>query len=115
LRAVCNRSKKRLTKAGKTLLVASSGYDPAREREQMEALISRGADGLLLIGSARPDSSIEYLRRRGVPYVGAWNLGGPDGYFVGFDNARRRLETDREGDCTGPPAHCHDWWHLDHE
>jgi LacI family transcriptional regulator len=76
-----------LTRAGKTLLVASSGYDPAREREQMEALIGRGADGLLLIGSARPDSSVEYLRRRGVPYVGAWNLGGPDGYFVGFDNA----------------------------
>lgn len=76
-----------LTKAGKTLLVASSGYDPAREREQMEALIGRGADGLLLIGSARPDSSIEYLNRRGVPYVGAWNLGGSDGYFVGFDNA----------------------------
>jgi LacI family transcriptional regulator len=49
-----------LTKAGKTLLVASSGYDPAREREQMEALIGRGADGLLLIGSAGriPASSI---------------------------------------------------------
>lgn len=76
-----------LTRAGKTLLVASSGYDPAREREQMEALISRGADGLLLIGSARPEASIEYLRRRGVPYIGAWNLGDSDGYFVGFDNA----------------------------
>ncbi|WP_394690946.1 LacI family DNA-binding transcriptional regulator [Hoeflea sp.] len=76
-----------LTRSGKTLLVASSGYDPAREREQMEALIGRGADGLLLIGSARPDSSIEYLRRRGVPYIGAWNLGGPDEHFVGFDNA----------------------------
>ena len=75
-----------LTLVGKTLLVASSGYDPAREREQMEVLAGRGADGLLLIGSARPDSSNEFLRRRGIPFVGAWNLGGEDGYFVGFDN-----------------------------
>jgi LacI family transcriptional regulator len=81
-----------LSKAGKTLLVASSGYDPAREREQMEVMISRGADGLLLIGSARPESSIEYLHRRGVPHLGAWNLGGPDGYFVGFDNRAAAIE-----------------------
>ncbi|MDP3527151.1 MAG: LacI family DNA-binding transcriptional regulator [Hoeflea sp.] len=75
-----------LSKFGKTLLVASSNYDPAREREQMEVLAGRGADGLLLIGSARPESSTEFLRRRGIPFVGAWNLGGEDGYFVGFDN-----------------------------
>lgn len=75
-----------LSRFGKTLLVASSGYDPAREREQMEVMASRGVDGLLLIGSARPESSIEFLRRRGIPHLGAWNLGGPDGYFVGFDN-----------------------------
>ena len=75
-----------LSQVGKTLLVASSGYDPAREREQMEALAGRGADGLLLIGSARPESSVEFLRRRGIPFVGAWNLGDGDGYFVGFDN-----------------------------
>ncbi|MEP3438048.1 MAG: LacI family DNA-binding transcriptional regulator [Hoeflea sp.] len=71
---------------GKTLLVASSGYDPARERQQMEALAGRGADGLLLIGSARPDSSTEFLLRRGIPFVGAWNIGGEEGYFVGFVN-----------------------------
>jgi len=71
---------------GKTLLVASSGYSPEREREQMEVMASRGVDGVLLIGSARPESSVEFLRRRGIPFLGAWNLGGGDGYFVGFDN-----------------------------
>ncbi|MGJ8569646.1 MAG: LacI family DNA-binding transcriptional regulator [Hoeflea sp.] len=75
-----------LSKFGKTLLVASSGYSPAREREQMEVMASRGVDGVLLIGSARPESSDEFLRRRGIPYLGAWNLGGEEGYFVGFDN-----------------------------
>ena len=48
-----------LSRFGKTLLVASSGYSPAREREQMEVMASRGVDGLLLIGSARPEASIE--------------------------------------------------------
>lgn len=75
-----------LSRDGKTLLVSSSNYDPAREREQIEALAARGADGLLLIGSARPESSLEFLRRRGIPFVGAWNLGEGDDYFVGFDN-----------------------------
>jgi len=75
-----------LSRFGKTLLVASSGYSPAREREQMEVMASRGVDGLLLIGSARPESSVEFLRRRGIPFLGAWNLGDEDGYFVGFDN-----------------------------
>lgn len=75
-----------LSLAGRTLLVASSGYDPAREREQMEVMAGRGADGLLLIGSARPAESVEFLRRRGIPFLSAWNLGGPEGYFVGFDN-----------------------------
>lgn len=75
-----------LSRFGKTLLVASSGYSPEREREQMEVMASRGVDGVLLIGSARPGSSTEFLRRRGIPFVGAWNLGGEDGYFVGFNN-----------------------------
>jgi len=75
-----------LSRFGKTLLVASSGYSPAREREQMEVMAGRGVDGMLLIGSARPDSSVDFLRRRGIPFLGAWNLGGEDGYFVGFDN-----------------------------
>ncbi|PHR23244.1 MAG: LacI family transcriptional regulator [Hoeflea sp.] len=75
-----------LSKFGKTLLVASSGYSPAREREQMEVMAGRGVDGMLLIGSARPDSSVDFLRRRGIPFLGAWNLGDAEGYFVGFDN-----------------------------
>lgn len=76
-----------LSDAGVTLLAASSGYDPAQEARQIRTLIGRGADGLLLIGSARPASTYEMLRRRGIPYVLAWNLGATDDHFVGFDNA----------------------------
>ncbi|MBV6633858.1 MAG: LacI family DNA-binding transcriptional regulator [Alphaproteobacteria bacterium] len=77
-----------LSDAGVTLLVASSGYDEEQEMAQIKALIARGADGLLLIGTARPQTTYDFLRQRGVPYVLAWNMGKTDEHFVGFDNAR---------------------------
>ncbi|MEM7462336.1 MAG: LacI family DNA-binding transcriptional regulator [Pseudomonadota bacterium] len=85
-----------LVEAGVTLLVASSNYDPEKELEQLQSLISRGADGLLLIGEARPKETYEFLKRRGIPYVIAWNhREDKDTHYVGFDNksaARRMAE-----------------------
>lgn len=75
-----------LSDAGVTLLVASSGYDPEREAQQVRALVGRGADGLLLIGSAHLPETYDYMRRRNIPYVLAWNLGSDTDHFVGFDN-----------------------------
>ena len=76
-----------LADAGVTLLVASSSYDDKREFEQIRALVSRGIDGLLLIGSARPEETYEFLNRRRMPYVLTWNYR-PDRNvcYVGFDN-----------------------------
>ena len=85
-----------LAEAGVTLLVASSGYDLKKEFEQIQALINRGADGLLLIGEARSNEARDYLERRGIPYVIAWNYRkDSDQSFVGFDNrqaARAMME-----------------------
>lgn len=85
-----------LSNSGVTLLVASSGYDPEQEARQVQALIGRGADGLLLIGAARPASTYDLLKRRGMPYVLAWNLGSGDDPFVGFDNAEAAARMTRE-------------------
>lgn len=77
-----------------TLLVATSGYRPDREAEQIRALLSRGVDGLLLIGIARPEDTYQMLRRRAVPFVLAWTLSQDHpGRCIGFDNrlAARRL------------------------
>ena len=76
-----------LSEAGVTLLVASSFYDPMCEAEQLRTLISRGADGLLLIGVARPEKTYSFLQSRNIPYVIAWNHHS-DGSccFSGFDN-----------------------------
>lgn len=78
-----------LAEAGVTLLVASSGYDPEREFEQIRTLVSQGADGLLLIGSARLEKTYNFLRTRRIPHVITWNVcGETDCFNVGFDNKK---------------------------
>lgn len=78
-----------LAEAGVTLLVASSCYDPERELEQIRALVGRGADGLLLIGAARPEESYNFLARRNIPHVIAWSYhANSTNYYAGFDNEK---------------------------
>jgi LacI family transcriptional regulator len=76
-----------LAEAGVTLLIASSGYDPEREADQIRALLGRGVDGMLLIGEARPEESYALLTRRRTPYVLVWTRRpGCAHPCVGFDN-----------------------------
>jgi LacI family transcriptional regulator len=83
------RFQETLSAQGLTLLLASSGYDAAREFEQVRALVSRGIDGLLLIGVERPAPCYAFLERRRIPYVLTWNYrAGGRACFVGFDNRR---------------------------
>ncbi len=81
-----------LSESGVTLIVASSGYDPRQEAEQVRSLVSHGADGIMLIGSARPQSTYDFLHSRRIPYVLTWNLGDTADHFVGFDNVRAAEE-----------------------
>ncbi len=78
-----------LADSGVTMLVASTGYDPEREYQQIRTLLSQGADGLLLIGSARPEKTYEFLERRKIPYVITWNYKFDSSCFnVGFNNRK---------------------------
>ena len=78
-----------ISRRGANLLVASSSYEKAREAEQIRSLISRGVDGLLLIGDARSPDVYDYLDKRLVPYVLAWNYRARAAHtYVGFDNAQ---------------------------
>lgn len=76
-----------LADAGKTLLVATSNYDPDREYAQIRALLGRGVDGLALIGEARDAQIYEMLERSQVPFVLMWAWR-PDSPWpcIGFDN-----------------------------
>ena len=53
----------RLSKAGYTLLLASSNYDADEELKQVRSLIERGLDGLMLIGEARPPGLYALLQQ----------------------------------------------------
>lgn len=72
---------------GYTLLVSSSAYKPDLEKEQIQSLVARGADGLLLIGHERDDSVYEYIERQKIPALVAWSYA-PEARLpsVGFDN-----------------------------
>ncbi|AZV78916.1 LacI family DNA-binding transcriptional regulator [Parasedimentitalea marina] len=73
--------------SGVTLLVASSSYRADLEEEQIRTLVSRGADGILLIGYHRDPKIYEFLQRQGVPIVVAWVFDPQaDVLTVGFDN-----------------------------
>jgi LacI family transcriptional regulator len=78
-----------LSQAGVTLLVGSSNYDPAQEFEQIRSLLSQGADGLLLIGGARPEKTRKFLTQHSVPHILAWCYSETvDVPSVGFDNQK---------------------------
>lgn len=72
---------------GYTLLISSSSYDPEVEAEQIRALVSRGADGILLIGYWRDETVYEYLRQRHIPVLLAWAFAANNALpAIGFDN-----------------------------
>ncbi|MBJ58048.1 MAG: LacI family transcriptional regulator, partial [Rickettsiales bacterium] len=76
-----------LSAAGYTLLVSSSSYQRDLEEEQIYALVSQGADALLLIGEGRDPDIYAYLKQRQIPYVIAWNYRKTTQHtFIGFDN-----------------------------
>ena len=72
---------------GYTLLIASSSYDPQIEEEQIRTLVSRGVDGLLLIGHDRRPEIIDFLEEKNIPALVAW-AHNPNARLpsVGFDN-----------------------------
>ena len=76
-----------LRASGFTLLVASSNYDRTTEEDQIRALIARGADALMLIGTDRSDAIYDLLDAQQLPVLTAWTSDTVRGHAaVGFDN-----------------------------
>ena len=76
-----------LGRHGKTLLIASSGYQPELEEAQIRALVARGADALLLIGYERDARLYEFLAQRDTPALVSWSYdAGHAVPSIGFDN-----------------------------
>ena len=76
-----------LSAAGYTLLLASHEYDAATELAVTRALIERGVDGLVLVGSDHSPELAGFLAQSGVPFELTWTLdAGGHHHCTGFSN-----------------------------
>jgi LacI family transcriptional regulator len=73
--------------AGYGLILASHNFDPDHERRQIENLLSRRIDALVLVGAERDAATYALLEDKAVPYVSTWIVD-PENRRpgVGFDN-----------------------------
>lgn len=81
-----------LNTSGFDLLVSSSSYDRDNEEKQIHSLVSRGAEGLFLIGTDRNSAVYDFLDERNIPYVISWSYDSSTkhrgaGHFIGFNNS----------------------------
>ncbi|MGB3386767.1 MAG: LacI family DNA-binding transcriptional regulator [Pseudaminobacter sp.] len=74
-----------LKHAGYTMLLTSSNYDEEAEFQEARTLLSRGVDGLMLVGGDHHPDLISLITHHQVPYIETWTLtaGRP---CVGLDN-----------------------------
>ncbi len=80
---------KTLASAGYTLLVACHEFDAGVEVRVTRALIERGVDGIVLLGTSHDPRLYAMLRTRHIPYLLAWSLDVSGKHpSVGFDNRR---------------------------
>jgi LacI family transcriptional regulator len=77
----------RLAAEGYQLLVASHDYSERAEAEAVRTLLSRGVDGLMLVGAERAPETHRLLQSAGVPVVLTW-CGRDDTPSVVIDNER---------------------------
>jgi len=79
-----------------TLLVSSSNYSQDQETRNVKSLVSRGIDGLMLIGTERSSEIYELLHKRKIPYVIAWSYRKDlEHNCVGFDNEKAAFDLAR--------------------
>lgn len=77
-----------LDPVGYTLLLANSGYKDTRELNQLQSLMTRGLDGVALIGEERPAAIYNLIARKQIPYVDTWVYRSDSPHpTLGFDNA----------------------------
>jgi LacI family transcriptional regulator len=74
-----------LWRLGYQVLVASHDYEPAREVDLLRAIVERGVDGIVLVGTDHADGVYDLQRQYGLPYVLSWAVDeARPGQCVGF-------------------------------
>jgi LacI family transcriptional regulator len=84
-----NAFERALQDANYTLLLAVSNYDLDAEALQVQRLLERGVEGLLLIGNDHAKAAYQLLRRADAVYVNTWTYDlGARRPNVGFSNRK---------------------------
>jgi LacI family transcriptional regulator len=87
---------KALDDAGYTLLLACYEFDSGVESRVTQALIERGVDGLVLLGTTHHESVFEMIEMHQIPYVLTWALDAARRHpCVGFDNRAAAVRVTR--------------------
>lgn len=87
--ACINALQRRLARAGHTLLIACSDYEQSEELHETRALVGRGVEGLMLVGTRHDQRLYELLDSRRIPFVNTWTYASDAPHpCIGFDNQR---------------------------
>src|SRR5262245_49219994 len=87
---------KTLDEAGYTLLLACHEFDAGAEARLTQALIERGVDGLVLLGTSHYPSVFRMIEMHQLPYVLTWALDATGMHpCVGFDNRAAAIRLTR--------------------
>ncbi|WP_065752839.1 LacI family DNA-binding transcriptional regulator [Bradyrhizobium paxllaeri] len=83
----------RLSENGYTLFIANSQYDQRRELQEMQSLIERGVDGIVLVGGSHGRELRTLVEQTGVPVVTTYVSKAGGGIpAIGIDNERATRE-----------------------
>lgn len=78
-----------LTQANYTLLLASCTYSLNEELREVNSLVSRGIDGIVLVGEMHHPKVYEIIEQQEIPYVNLWIYNPESKYScIGFDHIK---------------------------
>lgn len=78
-----------LTQANYTLLLANSSYSLDEELREVRSLLSRGIDGIVLVGEMHHPGVYAAIEQQGIPYVNLWTYNPKSKYSsIGFDHIK---------------------------
>lgn len=83
----------RLSESGYTLFIANAQYDQRRELQEMQSLIERGIDGIVLVGGSHGRELRALVEQAGVPVITTYVSKASGGIpAIGVDNERATHE-----------------------
>lgn len=78
-----------LAHANYTLLLANSSYSLDEESREVRSLLSRGIDGIVLVGEMHHPDVYSAIEQQAIPYVNLWTYNSNSKYScIGFDHIK---------------------------